>query len=151
MSAWTLDHHEPVETPLVAAWRAWRHPDGLDARLLAGADPAGSPALARRARRLAAVACRDNLACDLEAVVAAACSRPPSPRALDLRVAEVRAARPAMLALAERLRSAVPCRPAGVALCGRLLRDPGSPLYAPAPNDELWRAARAALHALDEC
>lgn len=147
MSAWTLDHHAPGESPLVAAWRAWRHHEELDARLVAGADPHASPALARRARRLTTATCRDNLACDLDAVVAAADSR--SSRALDLRVAEVHAARAALRALAERLRAPVPCRPAGVALCSRLLRDPGSPLYEPAPNDELWRAARAALRALD--
>jgi hypothetical protein len=150
MTAWTLDHHGPAESPVLAAWRAWRHHDELDAELIAGADPHVSPALSRRARRLASVSLRHNLACDLDAIVAATDAHPPSPRALDLRIAEVRAARPALGALADRLRSAAPCHPAGVALCGRLLRDPGSPLYDPAPNDELSRTARAALRALGQ-
>jgi hypothetical protein len=149
MSAWISDHHHiPLEPPLAGAWQAWRRRDELDDRLIAGADPAGTPALARRARRLTAVACRDSLACELDAVVAAAHTRCGS-RALDLRVPEVRAAEPALAALAARLRGSDPCRPGGVALCRRLLRDPRSPLYEPAPNDELWRAARAALRALD--
>ena len=65
----------------------------------------------------------------------------------DICVDEVRAARVALLELAARLRSD-DCAAAGVAMTRRLLRDPSSPLYEPAANDDLWRAARAAWHAL---
>lgn len=131
--------------PLTVHWRAWRRRNELDGLLIEGVDPHSSRELALRARRLTEGS--DRLAAELESAVAAVDARHPSRFAIDLCCDEVRAARGALLGLAEQLRRPGG-RPQGVALTRRLLRDPASPLYEPAANDDLWRAARAASRAL---
>jgi hypothetical protein len=130
---------------LTVHWRAWRACDQLDGLLIDGVDPESSAELALRARRLTDGSHR--LAAELESAVAAVDAREPSRFAIDMCCDEVRAARGALLALAAQLREPGGL-PRGVALTRRLLRDPASPLYEPAANDDLWRAVRAASRAL---
>jgi hypothetical protein len=133
---------------LTGHWRAWRRRDELDLLLIDGARADANAALTLRAHQLIEDGHRRRLAAELESVVAAVEGLEPSRHAVDLCADEVRAARGALLELAGQLRS-TPCRPRGVAMTRRLLRDPSSPLYHPAANDDLWRAARAASRALE--
>jgi hypothetical protein len=132
---------------LAGHWRAWRRRDELDRLLINGAHAEASAELTLRARQLTDNDHCHRLAAELESVVAAVAGLEPSRHAVDLCADEVRAARGALLELAGQLRRE-PCLPRGVAMARRLLRDPSSPLYHPAANDDLWRAARAASRAL---
>jgi hypothetical protein len=145
-----LEHPTVLDHPfagLTAHWRAWRRREELDTLLAGGADPCSQPELACRARQLTGEHCRHHLAVRAEAIVAAVDGRSPTALTPDVCAAEVRAARRALLELAARLREPA-CAARGVVMARRLLTDPTSPVYAPAPNDELWRAARAACRAL---
>jgi hypothetical protein len=135
--------------PLWVRARVRLHRFSLDERLARGADPCSSLELARRAAELCQPKLRRELSADLERAVDAAsiparwptAAVPVSPRA----IAECR---PLLLELAERLRCPGPVYARGVALVCLLLRDGGSPLYAPSEPRQLEgpvRRARAAL------
>jgi len=122
------------------------HGAELTRRLADGADPLASPELAMRARQLTAP--REIRACvrGLERALreAATPSRALTAQA-PLQRAEIRAAHPFLLNLAQRLREIEDPRPAGVARILLLLTDGCGPLYAPAdPGTLASRAYRAA-------
>jgi hypothetical protein len=126
-------------------------PGALDALLPAGVEPDASPALRRRARKLARQRRREQLARGLEAAVAASQARPrPLSSAIPIRRAEVRAARTVMLALASAICAGDGLRPAGLILTRHLLTDGRSPLYAPAGPGELRDAVAEAMVALSD-
>jgi hypothetical protein len=120
----------------------------LDRLLAAGSDPCWDPELTLRAAQVTAIERRRALAKGLERVVGDAhrpprwtCSAPVDRRA-------VRATAPALRALAASLTEAAAVSPQGIALVEQLLRDPGSPLYAPGDEDALRECARIARQAL---
>jgi hypothetical protein len=102
-----------------------------DRRIAEGVSLDQTPALALRARQLAAAPTRRALAADLRRAVDYAErveSRTPL-SAVMLEPARVRAGRGAILRLAERLEQAAPVSPQGVALARVLLTDAASPLF----------------------
>jgi hypothetical protein len=119
--------------------------------LAAGANPEGTPERAFCAARLVAPRHRRGLAVSIRNVVDAAMAPPPglSPAA-PLAREQIRAATPALLALASRLRAQPDVTPRGVALVEQLLRDGSSVLYAspePGDVDSEVRATKVALDA----
>jgi hypothetical protein len=129
--------------------RVWRDRDDLDRRLAEGEPPAGD--LAIRGAQLSRAPCRDRVAARLEAVLWLG-GRPCRERGfshVDISGEAVARARADLETLIARLRRRAPARAAGVARCLWLLRDDRSPLYEPSPGDELGRAVRWALAALD--
>jgi hypothetical protein len=124
------------------------HRGRLDRELAAGADPSADEALALRAAQLEGPASRAELAMAIERILDAADAPPTFSASAPLNRPAIRATRPALLALARALRGAEPVRAQGVALARRLVVDGAGPLYAPAPANELARAAGAALEAL---
>jgi hypothetical protein len=120
----------------------------LDRLLAAGGDPCWDPELALRAAQVTAVGRRRALAKGLERVVRDAHRPPRWTCAAPLDRRAVRAAAPALRALAAGLTEATAPGPQGVALVDQLLRDPGSPLYAPGDEDALRECARIAGQAL---
>jgi hypothetical protein len=122
----------------------------LDTMLAEGADPAASPELALRSRRLTSEPYRRVLADSLDEVLCVAEGRGPRVSASPpLAHREVRAARAALLDLSRALRQHTVVNASGVVLAQRLLTDGAGPLYIESRNDELWRAARGASAALD--
>jgi hypothetical protein len=121
----------------------------LDRQLAAGADPAASVALERRAARITAASCRAELALGIERVLEAA-EEPPLTfsSSAPLRRAEVLASRDALLGLASDLRNEGSVCARGVALTRRLLTDTRSPLYSATGAGDIEYAARAARDAL---
>jgi hypothetical protein len=120
----------------------------LDRLLAAGGDPCWYPELALRAAQVTASRRRRALAESLESAVHDA-HRPPRwncAAPLDRRA--VRAAAEELRALAARLTEETAPAAQGIVLVERLLRDPGSPLYAPGDEDALREGARIARHAL---
>jgi hypothetical protein len=121
----------------------------LDAMLLDGANPAGSPELGLRAGQLIGSRHRGMLARSLvESVEAAEGERRRSMASVPFAYGEVRAARAALIELANGLRGEGPVAPAGVVLAERLVTDGAGPLYIASGHDVLWRAARRASAAL---
>jgi hypothetical protein len=152
MAADLMWHHgltDPSPGALTVQWRQWSRRDALDGLLIDGAPADSSPELALRAVRLTRETYRFRLAAELDAIVSAADPGEHSRTVLDLRVAAVRKASAALQELAARLCGG-PCGARGVAMTRRLLRDPRSPLYAPAGSDSLGHAVRTALLALDQ-
>jgi hypothetical protein len=120
----------------------------LDRLLAAGGDPAWHPELALRAAQVASGGRRRALAKSLERAVRDA-DRPPRwtcAAPLDRRA--VRAAAGELRALAACLAEAAAPAAQGISLAGQLLRDPGSPMYAPGDEDALREGARIARQAL---
>jgi hypothetical protein len=117
---------------LFTALRAQVLAGRLDAALARGDDPCDSAVLAHRAVSLTSRRSRGRLATSLETVVAAA-ARPAARRsaAIDPCRTEMEAAEPLLSLAGELLRSARPVYAQGVAALACLLRDGGSPLYAP--------------------
>jgi hypothetical protein len=125
----------------------------LDAALARGDDPCDSAVLAHRAVWLASRRSRDRLAASVETTVVAS-ARPATRRSAAIHPcrSEVETAAPLLSLSSELLRSGRPVYAQGVAGLACLLRDGGSPLYAPtrpgALRDELELIA-AALHGAD--
>jgi hypothetical protein len=120
----------------------------LDSLLAAGADPSWDPELGLRAEQISTPRTRRTLAASLERAVSDAqrpprwtCSAPLARRA-------IRKAAPELRALAARLIAERAPSPQGVALASQLLRDPGSPLYAPGGEEALRFGARLARRSL---
>jgi hypothetical protein len=120
----------------------------LDRLLAAGGDPAWDPELGLRAAQLTATARRRALARSLERALREARGRARWSCAAPLDRGAVRLAAPELCTLAAELSEAVAPAPQGVALVEQLLRDPGSPLYAPGDEEALRAAARIACDAL---
>jgi hypothetical protein len=140
----------PVHRPSLSYHvRAWLRRAALDSQLAAGADPAASLELERRATRITTARCRAELAVGIERVLEAA-EEPPLTfsSSAPLRRPEVLAARDALLSLACDLRSERPVCARGVALTRRLLTDARSPLYSATGADDIQHAARSARDAL---
>jgi hypothetical protein len=121
----------------------------LDSRLARGAPAWGSPELRLRAAQLTSPRERGRLAEELDGVLEAAA------QPAGLRGAAVPLDRRAVLAcgglvrvIADDLRHAELVQPRGVALLRQLLRDGGSPLYAPEVEGSLDRSLRHARAAL---
>jgi hypothetical protein len=129
-------------------WRA------LDRALARGADPASSPTLALRARRLTGRGNRERLAASLRDVITAAGQPPamPSSRIPPSRP-EAPAARGQLRTIEWLLESDAPMYVQGLARLELLLTDGGGPLYSPdypaALSDELDRIM-AAMGAREE-
>jgi hypothetical protein len=120
----------------------------LDRLLAAGGDPCWDPELALRAAQVTAADRRRVLAKGLERAVSDAHRPPRWSCAAPLDRSAVRAAAPALRALAAGLTEATAPAPQGVALVEQLLRDPGSPLYAPGDEEGVRECARIARKAL---
>jgi hypothetical protein len=135
---------------LGARLRARLNSSQLDRRLADGADPAESPELTLRARRLTGRTYRSRLADSLDEAVRVAERREVRVSAVPpLAAREVRASRASLIELALALRGGGPVAPAGVALAERLLIDGSGPLYVTSGHDALWLAARRATVALE--
>jgi hypothetical protein len=120
----------------------------LDRLLAAGGDPCWDPELALRAAQLTAADRRRTLAKGLERAVGDAHRPPRWTCAVPVDRRAVRAVAPALRALAADLMDETAPAPQGIALVEQLLRDPGSPLYAPGDEDALRECARIARQAL---
>jgi hypothetical protein len=121
----------------------------LDRLLVAGEAPWASRDLSWRAAELTSPDERRAIADQIDRLVDDAMG-PPRPRgaAVPLDREGLRSCRHLLLELTDDLRRAELVRPQGVALLRRLLRDGGSPLYAPGETHALQIAlirARAAL------
>jgi hypothetical protein len=137
-AAGTVAHDPPMRPPLKLRRRptlrarlraAWSAPE-LDEALANGADPLASDELAVRAAQLVKPATRAKLAQSLELVVKQVATRGPSPPGPTLlRREPIARNRPALLALARRLRGdGLHCLP-GLAMADRLIGFGDSPLY----------------------
>lgn len=116
-----------------------------------GADPAGSPGLALRARQLTSDRARRELGRSLRRAVFDAHHPAPSRCAVGLmRRGAVIEAEDLIDLLVKRLRSPVPVSPEGAALVQRMLNDgPWSPMYSPAGAGALRWLVRLATIALE--
>jgi hypothetical protein len=121
----------------------------LDRRLAAGEPPWSSPELRVRAAELTAPTGRWRVAQEVDRVIEAA-AQPPRPggAAVPLNRTGVLACGPLLSDLVDDLRHAECVESRGVALVRRLMRDGGSPLYAPESKAALERALRQAHTAL---
>ncbi len=124
----------------------WSGPE-LDHRLADGADPRSDRLLGLRAARLLTPVGRATAASGLEAAVASV-HKPLTPfsSAVPIRRGAVRGARRELMALAGDLRHMPTVHARGVAIAGRLLTDPESPLYTAQSSDEIVRAAHDASY-----
>ncbi len=141
----------PAKPALAVRARASLERYRLVGELATGADPTGTPERAVCAARLVAPGHRRRLAISIRNVVDAAMGPPLAfSSSAPLAREQIRAATPALLALASRLRAPEDVTPRGAALVEQLLRDGSSVLYAsPKPRDvdiEV-RAAKVALDA----
>jgi hypothetical protein len=132
---------------LIQPVRVWLHRGALDRSLAAGADPAGSPELARRARQVTSPRFRAGLAASLRKLVETA-ERPPRGfgSSVPLRRGEILAEHDLLLAIADELESSDELKPRGIVLVERLLMDGASPLYFEGGLREWLVQARAALY-----
>lgn len=120
----------------------------LDRQLAEGADPAGSPSLALRARQLTSRRHREMIADSLDQLVRAA-ERPPRwGSAVSPVRGSIDAARTELAQISEALRSPVPAYARGVALSEALVHDGQSPLYGAFEAASAWYWARLAILAL---
>ena len=137
-----------LHPPLTLRARVLLRRGTLDRLLAAGSDPCWDPELALRAAQVTAWARRRALAESLERAVRDAEAPPRWSCAAPLDRPAVRAAASELRALADGLAAEAGPAPQGVALAAQLLRDPGSPLYAPGDEDALRVGAEIALGAL---
>jgi hypothetical protein len=139
-----------MQSTLPVRGRVFLQRGALARRLAAGASPADSPELARRAEQLRSPRNRRVLARSLERVIEAA-EEPPRPysAAVPLMRATIMESREGLLDLAAELRDTtqqVSVR--GIALVERLLTDGRSPLYMQSRKESLDGAIRHARAAL---
>jgi hypothetical protein len=124
-------------------WHRW-----LDQRIAQGDDPAGSAALATRARQLTSRRMRGKLVAAIEDLVATV----EDPALFSPRIGPeheaVLAAREHLRQICAILESDEPVYARGVALTIALIRDPDSPLYIPAEVGSAWYWAQLATQAL---
>jgi hypothetical protein len=120
----------------------------LDRLLAAGADPSWDRELALRAAQARAPRRRRALAKSLLEAVRDAHRPPRWSCAAPIARGAVRAAAPELRALAAGLSRERAPTPQAIALADQLVRDPGSPLYAPGDEDALRESVRIALSTL---
>jgi hypothetical protein len=120
----------------------------LDRRLAAGEDPSIDAALACRAAQLVSDGTRRGIASGLARVLSARPEAAAFSASIPCNARAVSIARPALEQLAAALRSWESIDPRGVAITQVLLTEPGSALYRPSYNEELYEVAREALFAL---
>jgi hypothetical protein len=120
----------------------------LDRLLAAGGDPGWDQTLTLRAAQVTAARRRRTLADSLGRAVRDAHRNPRWTCAAPIDRNAVRAAAPELCALAAELTENPAPAAQGVALAEQLLRDPGSPLYAPGDEDALRAGAAIAREAL---
>lgn len=135
---------------LIQPARVWLRRGSLDRSLAAGADPAASPELARRARQLTSLRFRRGLASCIRNLIDAA-EEPPRglSSAVPLQRHQILAERELLFELAADLDGPGDLKPRGIALVERLLTHGDSPVYMSSPEGTLregLRQARAALH-----
>jgi hypothetical protein len=128
--------------------RARFAPAPLDRALAAGADPARSAALTRRAVVLSSGHGRRRTAAGLRGVLSEPARRPGLSAAVACDAGAVDTARPALEQLERAIRERDVVRPQGLALAHLLLTDPDSALYRASDAGALYEASRAALLAL---
>lgn len=135
---------------LIQPARVWLRRGSLDRSLAAGADPAASPELSRRARQLTSRRSRAGLAASIHNLLSAAEERPRGySSTVPVQRREILAERPLLLEIADDLESQQDLKPRGIALVERLITDGNSPVYMSSPESSLHEAlnqARAALH-----
>jgi hypothetical protein len=119
---------------------------GLDRKLIAGADPAGSAELAARAYRLTSPRHRASVAYAIERLVQSAYEPPNLWGVVPQRRAVIKHA-DELAELAALLRSRSPLYARGIAMLGRLLADGTGPAYTGRPEalEQRLREARTAL------
>jgi hypothetical protein len=120
----------------------------LDRLLAAGADPSWDPELALRATQLTAPRRRRVLAQSLLRTVRDAHRAPRWTCAAPVDRRAVRAATPELRALATSLSQDAAPTPQAITLVEQLLREPGSPLYAPGDERALRESVRLVREAL---
>lgn len=122
----------------------------LDEELAAGVRPDTDPLLRERTRNLVSRESRLEMADGLDRILDLAGRRPVPHTALaPVRTEAVRRAAPTLEMLARRLRDSLPIGPQGAAKTRILLTDSRGPLYNPARERDLTRAARRALAGFD--
>jgi hypothetical protein len=130
--------------------RVWLRRGSLDRSLAAGADPATSPALSRRARQLTSRRSRAGLAASIRNLLDAADEGPRGfTAAVPIQRHEILRERQMLLQLAAELESHDELKPRGIAMVERLLIEGTSPVYVDGPEGALHRAlvhAHAALY-----
>jgi hypothetical protein len=147
MTSTTLHLYERREGSMFDHVRARWACGELDRRIAHGDDVDGDRLLSLRAAQLVKPAARATAATGLEGVVATIQKpRTPFSAAVPVRRAAVGGARHELMALAGDLRHMERVQPRGVAMAGRLITDPCSPLYTAASSDELVRAVFAASY-----
>jgi hypothetical protein len=135
--------------PIALRARVFLRRGVLDRLLAAGADPSWDRELGLRAAQVTAPRKRRALAESLVRAVRDAQRPPRWASAVPLDRGAVRAAAAELRALAAVLTREAPPAPQGVTLAGQLLRDPGSPLYAPGDEGALLAGVRIARQALE--
>jgi hypothetical protein len=130
--------------------RVWLRRGSLARSLAAGADPAASPELSRRARQLASRRFRAGLAASIRNLLDAAEEGPRGfTAAVPIQRRDILRERELLLQLAADLESQDELSPRGIALVERLLVDGGSPVYVNGTEGALHGAivhAHAALY-----
>ena len=130
--------------------RVWLRRGSLDRSLAAGADPAASPQLARRARQLTSRRTRAGLAASIRNLIDAAEARPRGfTSAVPIQRREILRERQMLLQLVAALESQDELEPRGIALVERLLIEGASPVYVDRREGALHGAlvhAHAALY-----
>jgi hypothetical protein len=135
-----------ITSSLIQPICVWLRRGALDYSLASGADPATSPELARRARKLASRRHRAGLAASVRNLIDAA----EEPRRGFSAVVPVRrdailSERELLLELAADLESEDELNPRGIALVERLITHGDSPVYFDGNLGEELHRARAAL------
>jgi hypothetical protein len=133
---------------LVVRVRVFLRRGTLDRLLAAGGEPYWDPEFGLRAAQVTSGRKRRDLADSLESAVSEAHRPPQWSCAAPLDRRAVRAAAPALLALAAGLKAELRPDAEGVALATQLVTDASSPLYAPGDSDALREIARTARSAL---
>jgi hypothetical protein len=134
--------------PIALRIRVFMRRGVLDRLLAAGADPSWDRELALRAEHLTAPRRRRALEKGLVRAVRDAHGPPRWNCAAPIDRIAVRATTPELRALAASLSREADPVPQGVALAEQLLREPGSPLYAPGEEDALRESVRLTRRAL---
>jgi hypothetical protein len=128
----------------------WLRRGALDRSLAAGADPAASPELARRARQLTSRRTRTALAASIRNLLATAEARPRGfTSAVPIQRHQILCERQMLLQLAAALESPDELEPRGLALVDELLISGASPVYVDRGEGALHGAlvhAHAALY-----
>jgi hypothetical protein len=137
-----------VRAPIALRARVFVRRGMLDRLLAAGADPSWDLELALRTAQVTAPRKRRALAQSLVRAVRDVHGPPRWSCAAPLDREAVRAAAPALQALAADLTQEGTPAPQGIALARQLLQEPGSPLYAPGDEDALLEGVRVAREAL---